>query len=224
MDNAEKNHYVNLRGWCYRERKSNARAFVVLRDHSNIIQCIIEKEQFPEIKWDELKDVSIECALEVSGTIAKDSRAPTGYEIKVSDFNVVSKAERFPITKDQSTEFLLDVRHLWLRSRHLTNVMKVKSAVLRASREFFEKNKYFEVTPPIITGSSCEGGSTLFEIKYFGEKAYLSQSAQLYLEALIFSLERVWSLTPSFRAEQSRTVRHLAEYWHLEAEAAWLDF
>ncbi len=218
------NPKVHLRGWCYRERKSNVRAFVVLRDHSNIIQCIIEKEQIPEGKWDILKDVSIECALEVSGTIAKDSRAPTGYEIKVSDFSVISKAERFPITQDQSTEFLLDVRHLWLRSRQLTAVMKIKAGVLKAVREFFDRQGYFEVTPPIITGSSCEGGSTLFEIKYFGDKAYLSQSAQLYLESLIFSLEKVWALTPSFRAEASRTARHLAEYWHLEAEAAWLDF
>lgn len=213
-----------LRGWVYRERKSSNRAFIVLRDVTNIIQCVIAKEKVSETVWKDAEKVNIESSIIVEGEIIKDERAPTGYELRISDLKILQLADRFPITKDQSTEFLLDQRHLWLRSRELTNVWKIKAEVLRAAREFFDKEGYFEVTPPIITGSACEGGSTLFEIKYFDEKAFLSQSAQLYLEAMIFSLEKVWSLIPSFRAEPSKTTRHLTEYWHLEMESAWLDF
>ena len=215
---------VALRGWCYRERKSNKLAFVVLRDHSNIIQSVIDKEVVSQKVWDDANKVCIETALSIEGEIVADKRAPTGFEVRVKNLEITHLAERYPITKDQSTEFLLDQRHLWIRSRELTNVWKVKATVLSACREFLAKKGYYETTPPIITGSSCEGGSTLFELKYFDEKAFLSQSAQLYLEALIFSLEKVWALTPSFRAEPSKTSRHLTEYWHLEAEAAWLDF
>ncbi|MBI4141274.1 asparagine--tRNA ligase [Candidatus Woesearchaeota archaeon] len=215
---------VSLRGWCYRERKSNKLAFIVLRDSSNIIQCVVDKENVSQKVWDDANKVCIETALSVDGEIFEDKRAPTGFELRVKNLNIIHVAERYPITKDQSTEFLLDQRHLWIRSRELTNVWKVKAVILEACREFFAKKGYYETTPPIITGSSCEGGSTLFELKYFDEKAFLSQSAQLYLEALIFSLEKVWALTPSFRAEPSKTSRHLTEYWHLEAEAAWLDF
>ena len=215
---------VLLRGWVYRERKSNVKAFIVLRDHSNIIQCVVDKEKVKEDVWKNAEQVIIESSIIIEGELKKDERAPTGYEVHVSDLKLIHIADRFPITKDQSTEFLLDVRHLWIRSRELTNVWKVKAQVLKAVREFYEKEKYYEVTPPIITGSSCEGGSTLFEIKYFQDKAFLSQSAQLYLEAMIFSLEKVWALTPSFRAEPSRTSRHLTEYWHLEGETAWQGF
>lgn len=215
---------VSLRGWAYRERKSNAKGFIVLRDSSNIIQCVIDKEKVKPEVWKAVEQTTIESSLEIEGELKKDERAPTGYEVHVTELKLVHPAERFPITKDQSTEFLLDKRHLWIRSRELTQVWKVKAEILKAAREFFEKEKFYEVTPPIITGSACEGGSTLFHIKYFEDTAFLSQSAQLYLEAMIFSLEKVWALTPSFRAEPSKTNRHLTEYWHLEGEAAWLDF
>ena len=208
---------VSIRGWCYRERKSNKLAFVVLRDHSNIIQCVIDKETTSEKVWEDVNKILIESSLTLSGEIVEDKRAPTGYEIRVKELQIIHIAERYPITKDQSTEFLLDQRHLWIRSRELTNVWKIKAHILKACREFFEKKQYYETTPPIITGSSCEGGSTLFEIKYFDEKAYLSQSAQLYLEAMIFSLEKVWALTPSFRAEPSKTNRHLTDMLYLPA-------
>ena len=215
---------VELRGWVYRERKSNKLAFIVLRDGTNIIQCVVEKDKVSSEVWDAATNLLIESSITVEGDLREDKRAPTGYELGIKKLVLVQCAERFPIVKDQSTEFLLDVRHLWLRSRELTTVWKVKAAILAACRDYFAQQKYVEVTPPIITGSSCEGGSTLFTLDYFGEPAYLSQSAQLYLEALIFSLEKVYSLTPSFRAEPSKTARHLAEYWHLEGEAAWLTF
>ncbi len=215
---------VHLRGWVYRERKSNAFAFVVLRDRTNIIQCVIKKDKVSPKIWEQAESVLIESAVELSGTLKEDKRAPTGFEVEVDDFKLIHKAERFPITKDQSTEDLLDKRHLWIRSRELTAVWKVKAQVLKACRDYFDSSGYFETTPPIITGSSCEGGSTLFHVDYFGEDVFLSQSAQLYLEAMIFSLEKVWALTPSFRAEPSKTNRHLTEYWHLEGETAWQDF
>ena len=129
----------------------------------------------------------------------------------------------FPIRGKEDIEFLLDHRHLWLRSRTMTAILKIKHTVLEALREWLLSNGWWEVTPPILTGSAVEGGATLFEVKYFDKKAYLSQSAQLYLEVLIYSLGKVWSLTPSFRAEKSRTRRHLSEYWHLEIEGAWHD-
>ncbi len=216
--------HVDLAGWCYRERKSNAFCFIVVRDGTNIVQCVVKKENVSPQIWEDANKVTIESSLEIEGDIKEDKRAPTGYEVVVTGLRVVHLAERYPITKDQSTEFLLDQRHLWIRSRELTAVWRVKAELLRGLRTFFDGQKYVEVTPPIITGSSCEGGSTLFKLKYFDDVAFLSQSAQLYLEAMIFSLEKVWGLTPSFRAEPSKTNRHLTEYWHLEMEAAWMSF
>ncbi len=205
---------VEIRGWIYRIREQKNKTFIIVRDSTEIIQCVSEKP---------VKDASMEASIIIKGKIRKDKRAPTGYEIDVEKAEIVGTAQRFPITRDQSVEFLLDVRHLWLRSRKLTAVMKVKETILAAFREWFAKQDFHEVTPPIIVSGSCEGGSTLFSFKYFDKTAYLSQSAQLYLESLIFSLEKVYSLTPSFRAEKSRTRRHIAEYWHLEGEMAWCD-
>ncbi len=214
---------VLLRGWVYRKRLIGGKAFIVLRDSTDIIQCVVEKNSVSERAWDDSEKVTIESSIIVQGVIRKDPRAPGGYEVKVTDLAIVGLAKDFPIKGGEGIDYLLDNRHLWLRSRKLTAIMKVKHTILKAGREYFIKNGWWEVTPPILTAAACEGGATLFPLDYFGEKAYLSQSAQLYLEVLIFSLEKVWSLTPSFRAEKSRTRRHLAEFWHLEAEAAWYD-
>lgn len=215
---------VRIRGWIHRTRSSGGLAFVVVRDSSGIIQVAVKKNAVHEKHFEDATKALIESAVIVSGTIKKDERAPTGFELQAKDFEVIHFSEVFPISKDQSVEFLLDVRHLWIRSQELTAVMKIKATALRAFRDYFYAKKYFEVTPPIITSSACEGGSTLFEFDYFGKKAYLSQSAQLHLEALIFSLERVYSITPSFRAEKSRTIKHLTEYWHIEGEEAHMSF
>jgi len=216
------NQEVNVRGWIYRTRSSGKLAFVTLRDASGIIQATVAKNDVEEKDFENAKKALIESSVKISGVVAKDERAPGGYEIRAKKFELVGKSDVFPITEYQSEEFLLDKRHLWIRSRELTNVMKIKADLLKYIREWFNENNFYEVTPPTITPNACEGGTTLFEFNYFDKKAYLSQSAQLYLEALIYSLERVWSLTPSFRAEKSKTRRHLAEYWHLEAEEAWV--
>ncbi len=213
---------INVRGWIYRTRSSGKIVFITVRDSSGIIQTTVAKENVPEKDFEDAKKALIESSVKISGIVAKDERAPGGYEIRAKKFELVGKADVFPITEYQSEEFLLDKRHLWIRSRELMNVMKIKASLLKYCREWFNENNFYEVTPPTITPNACEGGTTLFEFNYFDKKAYLSQSAQLYLEALIYSLERVWSLTPSFRAEKSKTRRHLAEYWHLEAEEAWV--
>jgi len=213
---------VNVRGWIYRTRSSGKIAFITVRDSSGIIQITVAKNDVEEKDFEAAKKALIESSVAVNGVIAKDERAPGGYEIRAKKFELVGKADKFPITEHQSEELLLDNRHLWIRSRELMNVMKIKASLLKYCREWFNENNFYEVTPPTITPNACEGGTTLFEFNYFDKKAYLSQSAQLYLEALIYSLERVWSLTPSFRAEKSKTRRHLAEYWHLEAEEAWI--
>ena len=214
---------VAIRGWVYRERGSNVIKFVVLRDSSEIIQCVLEKNKFSEEEWKKIDKISIESSLEIEGEIVKDARAPTGYEIKADKINIIQIAEKFPITKDKSSEFLLDVRHLAIRSRNLSAVMKVRSTVMKAFRDFYYKQGYHEMAPPILTPNASEGGATLFEVKYYKNKVYLTQSWQLYAEAAIFALEKIFCISPCFRAEKSRTSRHLSEFWMAEMEAAWME-
>jgi asparaginyl-tRNA synthetase len=213
---------AGIRGWIYRTRSSGKLCFVTVRDSTGVIQVTVAKGSVPEADFEGAKKALIESSVQCSGTVVTDERAPGGFEMRAKTFTVLGGSDNFPITEYQSEEHLLNYRHLWIRSQELTKIMKVKSSVLASARDWFYRNDFFEVTPPIITANSCEGGSTLFELKYFGEKAYLSQSAQLYLEAIMFSLEKVFALTPSFRAEKSRTTRHLAEYWHLEGEEAFV--
>ncbi|MCG3227557.1 MAG: asparagine--tRNA ligase [Candidatus Heimdallarchaeota archaeon] len=215
---------VQLRGWIYRIRKMKDKIFVVLRDASGIVQCIGSEDQLKPEAWKALNKAAIENAIHVEGNAVEDNRAVNNVEIRLTNFKLIHKGEIFPVAKDQSKEFILDNTHLFLRSYKSTNVWKVKANVLRAAREWFFENEFYETTPPILTGSACEGGSTLFSLEYFGETAYLSQSIQLYLEALIYSLEKVYAITPSFRAEKMRTKRHINEFWHIEGEEAWVDF
>jgi asparaginyl-tRNA synthetase len=214
------NKRVAIRGWLYRQREGKETIFLVVRDSTGFIQCTVKKES---PAWNEAKKITIESSLRLEGTAKQDKRAPGGYEISVEKLSIIGLAELFPIAKDKSEEFLRDVRHLWLRSRRMNLVMKVRSEVLRFTHEFFKKQEFFEVSPPMFITSAVEGGSTLFGLKYFDQNMYLTQSAQLYLEVLIYSLEKVYCVAPSFRAEKSRTIRHLTEYWHIEAEQAFAD-
>ncbi|ADL18817.1 Asparaginyl-tRNA synthetase [Acidilobus saccharovorans 345-15] len=212
---------VKLRGWVYRKRDLSSKIFIVVRDSEGIVQCVVDRSNEELSKAAE--KVTIESSVEVEGVVRSDQRAPGGKEVNVERLNIVGLADDFPIKGGESVDYLLDIRHLWLRSRRLTQIMRIRATVLEALRNYFISNGWWEVSPPILTQSAVEGGATLFPVDFFGRKAYLSQSAQFYLEVMIFSLERVWSLTPSFRAERSRTRRHLYEYWHLEGEAAWMD-
>ncbi len=212
---------VEIRGWIYRKRRTGKLIFVVLRDSSDIVQCVVEKKIVGNEKFKSLDKVGVESSLILKGKVRKEERAPTGYEIHVDDFEIVGPSYNFPINKDKSDEFLLDNRHLWVRSREMTAILKIRDTVFEGFHEFFREHGYFETQGPMFVTGAVEGGSTLFEVPYFGKKAYLTQSSQFYLETLIFSLEKVYTIAPSFRAEKSRTRRHLTEYWHAEAEAAW---
>ena len=223
LDGSKTGEDVSVRGWIYRKRSSGGIIFIVVRDSTGIIQATVRKNNVSDHEFKSAEKALIESSIKIHGRVKQDERAPGGYEIEVNKLEVVSFAQPFPITENHSEEFLLDVRHLWLRSRKLTEVMKLKAKILKLIREWFDENDFYEVTPSVITLNAAEGGATVFSFNYFGEKAFLSQTAQMYLEALIFSLERVWSLTPSFRAEKSRTRKHLTEYWHLEAEEAWVN-
>ncbi len=208
---------VMIRGWVYRLRKQKENAFVLVRDdRGDVIQCIFPVEKAAQL--------TIESSIEVTGIVSQDARAPEGgYEIKGKNLKIYNIARwDYPIGEYQSEELLLDKRHLAMRMRKMIIIAKIRATVLDYARRWFVENSWMEVTAPVIVKGAVEGGSTLFKVKYFDEEAYLSQSAQLYLEAMIFSLGPVWSLTPSFRAERSRTIRHLAEFSHLEAEAPWV--
>jgi asparaginyl-tRNA synthetase len=208
---------VMIRGWVYRLRKQKENAFVLVRDdRGGVIQCVFPVEKATQL--------TIESSVEVTGIVSQDARAPEGgYEIKGNNLRIYNIAgSDYPIGEYQSEELLLDKRHLAMRMRKMIAIAKIRATVLDYARRWFVENNWMEVTAPVIVKGAVEGGSTLFKLKYFDEEAYLSQSAQLYLEAMIFSLGPVWSLTPSFRAERSRTVRHLAEFSHLEAEAPWV--
>ncbi len=173
--------------------------------------------------WTEAQRLTIESSLTLEGTVKEDKRAPGGYEISAENITIIGLAQTFSIAKDKSEEFIRDMRHLWLRSRKMNLKMKVRTDTLEATREYFKRQDYTEVSPPMFISAAVEGGSTLFGLKYFDQDLYLTQSSQLYLEILIFSLENVYCIAPSFRAEKSRTIRHLTEYWHMEAEWPFAD-
>lgn len=208
---------MDMKGWVYRKRESKDVIFVVVRDATGVIQCTVKKGS---PAWTEARRVTIESSVVLTGTVKSDQRAPGGFEVSIDQLKIVGLAETFPITKDQSEEFRRDVRHLWLRSQKMTTILKIRSEVLKFVHEFFTKGGFIEVSPPMFISSAVEGGATLFGVKYFDKDLYLTQSAQLHLEVLISSLEKVYCVAPSFRAEKSRTIRHLAEYWHVEAEEA----
>lgn len=213
---------VAVRGWIYRERGSNEFKFLVLRDSTDIIQCVLKKEKFRK-QWDEIDKLQIEASVEIHGTIKKDKRAPTDYEIDVDEIKIIGTSAEFPIQKDLNEELLGDRRHLWLRSRKMTAALKIRSAVIFALHEYMHKNGFVEVEAPSLSGATSEGGSETFEVKYFDRKAYLTQSWQFYAENIINAVEKAYAIAPSFRAERSRTPWHVTEFFHFEVEGAWMN-
>lgn len=214
---------VAVRGWVHRERGSNKMKFIILRDSTDIIQCVLKREKF-EKQWKDIDKLLVESSVEMEGDIKKDERAPTGYEIQVSKINIVHVAEDFPINKSLNEELLGDRRHLWLRSRKMTAIMKIRSSVFGLIHEYFRSQGFYEFQSPIFQPTQAEGGSTIFEVPYFGHKVYLAQTWQLQAETAIFALEKIYTIAPSFRAEKSKTSRHLTEYWHAEMEMCWSNF
>lgn len=211
---------VAVRGWVYRERGSKKLRFLVLRDSSDIIQVVLKKEKF-EKQWDEIDKLKIESSVKVEGAIRPDKRAPSGFEIDADEIEIVQIAEDYPINKDLNEELLGDRRHLWLRSRKMVAIMKIRSRYVQAREEFFIKEGFYRFDTPVLQPTQSEGGSTVFEVKYYNRKSYLAQTWQLYGEAAIFALEKVYNMGPTFRAEKSNTSRHLSEFWMAEIEVAW---
>lgn len=215
---------VRIGGWLANKRSSGKIAFLQLRDGTGFVQGVVVKEVVGEAIFQKARGITQETSFYVTGEVVADERSSFGYELQVSDVEVIREAVDYPITpKNHGTEFLMDNRHLWLRSRKQHAVMKIRHEIIRATYEFFDMNGFTKIDPPILTGSSPEGTSDLFETKYFDEDAYLSQSGQLYMEAAAMALGKVFSFGPTFRAEKSSTRRHLIEFWMIEPEMAFVE-
>lgn len=212
---------VQLRGWVLRSRSSGGILFFRLRDRTGDVQVTARREAIGAERFDAVEHVQIEGAVTVRGTVHADARAPGGREVKADAIEVVDAGQPFPIFSEQTEEFRLDKRHLTIRSQEHVAIFRVRAELMRALREFLEKEEVLEVAAPIITATAAEGGSEAFAFDYFGRPGYLAQTGQLYLEALLAPHERVYAVSTSFRAEKSRTPRHLTEYTHLEVELAW---
>lgn len=214
---------VTIGAWLENKRSSGKIAFLQLRDGTGFMQAVVAKNDVTEEVFQTAKDLTQESSMYITGKIVEDKRSPFGYEMHVSDIEVIQIAENYPITpKEHGTEFLMDHRHLWLRSKKQHAIMKIRNEVIRATYEFFNDRGYVKVDPPILTASSAEGTTELFHTKYFDEDAYLSQSGQLYMEAAAMALGKVFSFGPTFRAEKSKTRRHLIEFWMIEPEMAFV--
>jgi asparaginyl-tRNA synthetase len=216
---------VLLRGWVEAVRSSGKIGFVQLRDGLGVVQGVISKAEVSEAAWEDLKRVTQESTVSMVGTVKSDARAPSGVEVHVTDFHIDHLTENYPITpKEHGTAFLMEHRHLWLRSSRQRAILRVRSEVVFAIRSFFAERDFVLIDSPIITPAACEGTSTLFQTDYFGDPAFLSQSGQLYLEPAAAAFGKVYCFGPTFRAEKSKTRRHLMEFWMVEPEVAFLEF
>ncbi|MYV05076.1 asparagine--tRNA ligase [Furfurilactobacillus milii] len=214
---------VRIGVWLSNKRSSGKIAFLQLRDGTAFFQGVLRKNDVSEEKFDEAKELRQETSLYVTGTIHEDSRSKFGYEMEIEDFEVVGESEDYPITpKEHGIDFLLDHRHLWLRSSKPHALLKIRNEVIRATFEFFNDRDFIKIDAPLLTGSAPEGTTELFKTDYFGQDAFLSQTGQLYEEAAAMAFGRVFSFGPSFRAEKSKTRRHLTEFWMIEPEMAWM--
>jgi len=216
---------VRVSGWLYNARSSGKLRFLVVRDGSGYLQAVVFKAGVEERIWTDAERLTQESSLRVVGRVKEDARAPGGVELQVEDLVIVQLVPDYPISpKEHGVDFLLNNRHLWLRSKRQHAVMRVRNELAFGIRDFFYRRNYIQIDSPILTPAACEGTSTLFETDYFGEKAYLSQSGQLYLEPAAAAHGKVYCFGPTFRAEKSKTRRHLMEFWMVEPEVAWMHF
>lgn len=215
---------VTIGAWLENKRSSGKIAFLQLRDGTGFMQGVLVKSSVSEEIFEIGKNLTQESSMFVTGTIVEDDRSAFGYEMQISHVELIQEAVDYPITpKEHGTEFLMDHRHLWLRSKRQYAIMKIRNQLMQATYAYFHENGYIKVDPPILTGSSAEGTTELFHTKYFDEEAYLSQSGQLYMEAAALAFNKVFSFGPTFRAEKSKTRRHLIEFWMIEPEMAFVD-
>ena len=218
---------VTLRGWLYNLRESGKLLFPIFRDGTGTIQGVAHVKSVPAEVFDALKGLTQESSVIVTGKVRADKRAPGGYELDVLDLKVVQRvpeSDPYPITlKEHGVDFLMEHRHLWVRSPRQSAILRIRAEIMRAAAEYFDSNGFIRTDPPILTPAACEGTSTLFPVDYFGDPAYLTQSGQLYIEATALALGKVYSFGPTFRAEKSKTRRHLTEFWMIEPEVAYCD-
>ena len=215
---------VILKGWVYNSRRSGKIGFLTFRDGFGLLQCIIVKNDIGEDKFDLFKTLTQESSVIITGEVVKNDRSPGGYEILVSDIELVHLSKDYPITpKEHGTDFLMNNRHLWLRSKRQHTILRVRHQIIKSIRDFFDSNDFTLVDSPIFTPNAAEGTSTLFATEYFGKTAYLAQTGQLYGEASAMAFGRHYNFGPCFRAEKSKTRRHLTEFWMVEPEIAYCD-
>jgi asparaginyl-tRNA synthetase len=218
---------VTLRGWLYNLRASGKLLFPIFRDGSGTIQGIVPKAAVPEEVFETLKNLTLESSLIVTGKVRADARAPSGFELDVENVEIIQRVPDetpFPISlKEHGVDFLMEHRHLWIRTPRQSAILRVRATIMRAAAEYFDLNGFTRTDPPILTPAACEGTSELFEMDYFDEKAYLTQSGQLYIESTALALGKVYSFGPTFRAEKSKTRRHLTEFWMVEPEVAFCE-
>jgi len=215
---------VTLKGWVYNYRTSKNLFFLELRDGTGLCQCVISKNHVDESVWDDALELKQESAVAVTGKVVEDERSIGGHELQVTDLEIYQIAEGYPITpKEHGVEFLMENRHLWLRSRKQWAAMRVRNSIVYAIHSYFQKNGFMQLDAPIFTGNAAEGTTTLFETEYFDDQAYLTQSGQLYAEAMAMAHGKVYTFGPTFRAEKSKTRRHLTEFWMIEPEMAFYD-
>src|SRR5437763_4696320 len=215
---------VTIDGWLYNKRTSGKLQFPIIRDGSGYLQCVVFKKEVTEETWAAADAATQESSVRVTGTVRAEGRAPGGVELGVETFEIVGAAAEYPISpKEHGTDFLMNHRHLWLRSSKQHAVLRIRNEVEKGIRDFFYDRDFVLIDSPILTANAAEGTSTLFETDYFGEKAYLSQSGQLYLEPAAAAFGKVYCFGPTFRAEKSKTRRHLREFWMVEPEVAFLE-
>ncbi len=218
------NKEVCLKGWVYNLRSSGQIFFLQLRDGTGTIQAVANKAEMAEGGFERCSKVTQESSVKLTGKVVSEKRSPSGFELHVNDITIIHRAEEYPIAKkEHGIEFLLDNRHLWIRSSKQAAILIIRDQVIWSMRSFFREKGFILTDTPILTPTSCEGTTTLFSTDYFGQTAYLAQSGQLYLEALAASLGKVYDFGPTFRAEKSKTRRHLMEFWMLDAEAAFME-
>jgi asparaginyl-tRNA synthetase len=225
---AHEGQTITFRGWLYNLRASGKLLFPIFRDGTGTIQGIVPKAAVPEHVFETLKSLTLESSLTVTGRVRADSRAPSGFELDVDDVTITQRIPDetpYPIQlKEAGVDFLMENRHLWIRTPRQSSILRVRATIMRAAAEYFDTNGFIRTDPPILTPNACEGTSELFEMDYFDEgKAYLTQSGQLYIEATAMALGRVYSFGPTFRAEKSKTRRHLTEFWMIEPEVTYMD-
>ena len=215
---------VTLHGWVSNKRSGKGLFFIILRDGSGFMQCVVDETNVNAESFENAKKLTLESSFSITGLIKEDPKQMGGYELQATHVNLISVADEYPIgKKEHGVDFLMDQRHLWLRSRRQWAIMKIRNRIIFAIHNFFQKEEFVQMDAPIFTGNACEGTSNLFETDFYGAPAYLSQSGQLYGEAMAMAMGKIYTFGPTFRAEKSKTRRHLSEFWMIEPEMAFYD-